>query len=78
MVTAHSENEINCRFCFFKNSTNQFNPTKPVSKAIFNHLDRFSRNLAKTDKKLQFLGIEKCGINLADMDKNYQSNQQRQ
>ena len=37
-------------------------PNKKLVKSFFYYLDRFSRNLAETDKKLQFFEIKKCGI----------------
>ena len=37
-------------------------PNKKLVKSFFYYLDRFSRYLAETDKKLQFFAIEKFGI----------------
>ena len=37
-------------------------PNKKLVKSFFYYLDRFSRNLAETAKKLQFFEIEKRGI----------------
>ena len=60
--------EIACHFSQDHTMVTKFlgfihkHPKYKVVKSFFYYLDRFSRNLAETAKKLQFFEIEKFGI----------------